>query len=298
MRGHPRRRTAWCLAVTLVACGPAGPASPGGGTTRTADAAMDREVEVREIAYGDHPEQVADLHLPTGAAPAAGWPVVVLIHGGFWRQRFTRDLMTPLAEDLTDRGVAAWNVEYRRVGGDGGWPTTLTDAAAAVDHLEALVAEDAPLDLDRVVVAGHSAGGHLALWVAGRSVLGDDAPGSSPRVTPCLAVGQAPVADLEAAQGLGDGAVVDLLGGRPDEVRERYVQADPVRLVGHGVEVLLVHGEDDAIVPVEQSRRYASAAEVAGDEVEVVVLPGDHFVVIDPTDATWQAVLDAVERTC
>lgn len=249
-------------------------------------------------AYGQHPEQVGDLTVPAGTPPAAGWPVVVLVHGGFWRQGFARDLMEPLADDLPARGLAAWNVEYRRVGGDGGWPTTLTDVAAAVDHVATLAQDGAPLDLDRVVLAGHSAGGHLALWAAARGLLEVPAPGADPRVAPCLVVGQAPVADLTAGEELGDGAAQDLLGGTSQEVPERYALADPARLVGHGVPILLTHGEDDDIVPLDQSRAYASAAEVAGDEVDLVVLPGDHFAVTDPTDALWQAVVDAIERTC
>jgi acetyl esterase/lipase len=248
---------------------------------------------VRTVAYGRHPDQEADLTVPEGSPSVAGWPVVVLIHGGFWREAYRRDLMTPLAEDLADRGVASWNVEYRRVGGAGGWPTTLTDTAAAVDHL-AVVARDAPLDLARVAVVGHSAGGQLALWSASRGQLPAGAPGAGPVVAPCLAVGQAPVADLLAGTALGDGAVGGLLGGDAVEVPERYAVADPAQLVGHGVPVLLVHGEGDDVVPTDQSQRYADAALVAGDDVEVVVLPGDHFTVIDPASELWAVVLDAI----
>lgn len=252
----------------------------------------------RTVAYGEHPEQVADLSVPAASPPLTGWPVVALVHGGFWRQRYARDLMGPLATDLTARGHATWNIEYRRVGGDGGWPTTLTDVAAALDHLEVVTSgqDAAPLDLDRLAVVGHSAGGHLALWVAGRGRLPPGAPGGAPRVVPRLAVGQAAVADLAAALELGDGAVIDLLDGSPDEVAERYRVADPVALVGHGVPVLLTHGEDDEDVPVELSHRYARAAAAAGDRVEVVVRPGDHDAVIDPNDALWEAVLAALDE--
>lgn len=246
-------------------------------------------------SYGPHPEQVLDLALPTGTAPPAGWPTVVLLHGGFWRQRYDRSLMAPLATDLAEHGYAAVNVEYRRVGGDGGWPQTLQDVAAAVDHLPQL---SAPLDLDRVAVVGHSAGGHLALWAAGRFVLPADAPGADPQVRPCLVVGQAPVADLAAGVTLGDGAVVDLLGGTPPEQPQRYAVADPAELIGHGCPVLLTHGDGDDVVPVEQSHRYASAASVAGDEVTVVTGPGDHFSVLDVEDPLWVAVLDALAAAC
>jgi acetyl esterase/lipase len=239
--------------------------------------------------YGAAPEQVADLHLPTGEAPADGWPVVVVIHGGFWRERYRRDLTVPLAQDLAERGLAAWNVEYRRVPEDepDTWPATLVDVATAVDHLGGL---DAPLDLDRVAIVGHSAGGHLALWVAGRVRLPLDAPGAAPRVLPAAAVGLAPVADLLGAErdGLGAGAPAALLGGGSAAVPDRWATADPARLVGHGVPTLLVHGTLDEDVPVSQSEAYAAAATGAGDEVTVETGPVDHMSVIDPGCPLWQ----------
>lgn len=285
------------LVLAVVAPSVAGCATSEVGSGQPMDTTQRDAVAARTVAYGDAPDQVADLQLPDGEAPAAGWPVVVLVHGGFWREQYRRELMTPLADDLAARGYASWNLEYGRVGGTGGWPATLTDVAAAVDHL-AVVAVDAPLDLERVSIVGHSAGGHLALWVAGRPVLPPDAPGADPSVTPCLAVGQAPVADLAAGQDLGSGAVRDLLGGGPDEVPERYAVADPSRLVGHGVRVLLVHGEEDDVVPVDQSERYAEAAGIAGDEVTVTVLPGDHFTVIDPASELWTAGVAAIDDAC
>lgn len=249
---------------------------------------------IEGVAYGPYADQVADLLLPAGEAPAAGWPVVVLLHGGFWREAYRSGLMAPLAVDLADRGIAAYNVEYRRVGGAGGWPATLTDVAAAVDQLAAL-AGSRPLDLDHVAVVGHSAGGHLALWVAGRGQLPDDAPGALPVVRPRLVVGQAAVADLAAGIELSSGAVRELLGGGPEEVPERYATADPARLVGHGVRVLLVHGEEDDTVPVELSERYAEAARIAGDDVVTLTLPGDHYTVIDPGSELWAAVIETIE---
>jgi acetyl esterase/lipase len=230
----------------------------------------------RQIAYGDHPDQVGNLHLPDGAGP---FPVVVLLHGGFWRWGWDRTLMTPLARDLAARGLAAWNVEYRRVGQEGGgWPATLEDAAAALDHVGMLEEVDA----SSVVTAGHSAGGHLALWLAARG-----------RVRPVGAVSLAGVADLArgAAANLGDGACQGLLGGTPDEVPERYAAASPAALLPLGVPQLLVHGGRDDVVPPEQSRDYAPAARAAGDEVELVELAGaDHFDVIEPGHAAWGVV--------
>jgi acetyl esterase/lipase len=241
-------------------------------------------------AYGPDPDQVADLYRPAGPTPTVGWPVVVLIHGGYWRERYRRDLMGPLAPAAVARGLAVYNLEYRRVGGAGGWPETLLDAAAGIDHLERLAGE---LDRDRVVVVGHSAGGHLALWLAGRQRLALPDPGAGPRVQPAAVVAQAPVADLRAADraGLSAGAVRELLRGGPRAVPHRWEVADPVRGVGHGVPVLLVHGDEDTDVPVAQSEAYAAAASDAGDPVTFWQVAGDHFVVIDPHTPLWADTL-------
>ncbi len=246
---------------------------------------------VRGIAYGAGPEQVGDLYLPDGAAPA---PVVVLIHGGFWRHEYLRDLMAPMAEDLRRSGVAVWNVEYRRVGpSGGGWPTTFDDVAAAIDHVAAL-ADEHPLDLDRVTVSGHSAGGHLALWAAGRPRLGAGAPGARPAVRACAAVSLAGVAALVAAHeaGVGGSAVADLLGAPPSTSPERYAVASPMEL---GVEApaVLVHGEADTIVPAWQSTTFSER-----HGAQYVPIDGDHFAVIAPTDPAWPRVREAILRAC
>ncbi|MCW2677053.1 MAG: Alpha/beta hydrolase family protein, partial [Modestobacter sp.] len=206
----------------------------------------------------------------------------------------------PLAADLAARGWAAVAVEYRRVGAGGGWPQTLQDVAAAVDLLPDLPGAQR-LDLTDVTVVGHSAGGHLAAWLAGRGRLPADAPGAGPRVPVSAAVLQAGVLDLTRGheQQLGAGAVAEFLGGAPDVVPDRYATADPVRLLPTGTDVLCVHGTGDDAVPLEQSRRYAAAATAAGDRVEVVALPGDHRVVIDPAGEAWQRAVDwlAARRT-
>jgi acetyl esterase/lipase len=239
------------------------------------------------VAYGPEPDQVGDLWLPGVPARDEPLPVVVLLHGGFWRERYRRDLMDPLAADLASRGVAVWNLEYRRVRGAGGWPGTFEDVAAGIDHLRTLAAR---LDPTVVTVVGHSAGGHLALWTAGRQRLPATAPGGLPRVRPRQVVALAPVADLHAADvaGLSDGAVRELLGGGPDEQPGRWELADPVVRVGHGVPVVLVHGRDDEEVPVAQSERYREVARRAGDPVELRTGPWDHLSLIDPTTAAWR----------
>jgi acetyl esterase/lipase len=243
----------------------------------------------RQIAYGAHPDQVGNLHLPDGEGP---WPTVVLVHGGFWKWGWDRTLMTRLAHDLAGRGYAAWNIEYRRVGQEGGgWPGTLEDAAAAVDR----VADFDEVDVSRVVTVGHSAGGHLAVWLAGRHRLPAGAPGAGPHVRPLAAVSQAGVLDLVAGANddLGSGACVRLLGGDPDAKPARYAVASPTALVPLGVPVLLVHGAKDDIVPPSQSHGYAATARGAGDLVDVVdIASADHFDVIEPDAPGWAAVVE------
>jgi acetyl esterase/lipase len=211
-----------------------------------------------------------------------------VIHGGFWRARYGRKLMTPVSRDLAGRGWAAWNIEYRRLGNlsGGGWPCTFDDVAAAVDLLADLPA----LDLSRVVAIGHSAGGHLATWVAARPSLD-----AEPRVRVTAAVSQAGVVDLRHAWELrlSAGVVEQLLDGTPDERPDRYALASPAELVPTGVPVLLVHGGRDDTVPPIISERYLAAARGAGDPCEMVLLEDeDHYGHIDPANPLWRTVVE------
>lgn len=248
--------------------------------------------------YGDDPSQFGELYLP---AADGAVPVVVLVHGGFWQAGYGLDLMDDLAADVVARGWAAWNIEYRRVGQDGGgWPGTFKDVAAAVDHLTELSSGDASagrdargvagrLDLERVAVVGHSAGGHLAVWSAGRVGLPAGAPGAGPRVVPKAVVSQAGVLDLVAAaeQGVGQTAVPDFMGAAPAAEPERYRLASPVAQVPIGVPVRCVHALQDDIVPIDQSKRYVQAATDAGDPAELASFVGDHFAVLIPAELNW-----------
>jgi acetyl esterase/lipase len=242
--------------------------------------------------YGPHTSQRAELHLPPGPG---SYPVMVLIHGGSWQKRYGKIFTRGLAGDLRRRGFAVWNIEYRRVGADGGWPTTFEDVAAAFDHLAAL--EDPRLDLNRVTLLGHSAGGHLALWAAGRPNLPAGAPGAldgPPQVRARLVVSLAGVADLTDAYRRWHGGIVgDLMGGSPEEVPERYAAGDPIRLLPLEMPALLVHGIHDPTVSIELSRGYAEAARAAGGEVELVEIDGEvgHRTHLDPRSAAWAAVL-------
>ncbi len=215
-----------------------------------------------------------------------------MLHGGSWRAGYDRRVMRPICRDLVRRGWAAWNVEYRRVGGGqgGGWPATFQDVAAAID---ALAGADRRLDLQRLVLLGHSAGGQLALWAAGRPQLPDGAPGAGPQLLPRAVVAQAPVANLERARSLVEpgGVVNALLGGAPEEQPERYELTNPVRQVPLDIPVLLVHGPEDRTVSVGQSRDYEQAARAAGATVELVEVPGaTHRDHVDPRSTAWAAV--------
>lgn len=197
-----------------------------------------------------------------------------------------RDQMDAVAHDLTTRGFAVWNLGYRRLGApEGGWPGTLDDVVAGIDHLATLADDGIAIDTQRVIVVGHSAGGHLALWCAHR-----DADGSyahRPRRVRAVAVaGLAPVADLALADALGVGsdAVAELLGGSFAEQRGLYRMASPMAMLPLGVPQLIIHGSADDVLPVALSLGYASAASAAGDNVRFVALAGaGHMDFLDPS---------------
>ena len=233
------------------------------------------------VTYGDDPSQYAELYRP--GVRSRG--VVVVIHGGFWKSAYDLTLGQPLARVLAADGWTAWNIEYRRVGNGGGTPETFDDVAAAIDAL----ADVDGLDTSTVVTLGHSAGGHLAVWAAGRD---------APRVAITHAISQAGVLDLVMAErmGLGGGAAAALLGHTPGPDDAAW---DPQQQIPLDVPVWCVHGVDDTIVPLGQSEGYVVDARAAGAQAEIVRVPGDHFAVIDPTSEAWAAtveVLDSVAR--
>jgi acetyl esterase/lipase len=246
----------------------------------------------RVLRYGDGAEQVADFWYPAGGSGGAA--LIVFLHGGFWRAAYDRVHARPLAVALAAAGYAVVLPEYRRTGqAGGGWPGTFDDVALAVDILPGLV----PGPPGAVVLGGHSAGGHLALWAAARAGLPEDSPWAVAAALFSGVVGLAAVSDLTscARQRLGRGAAQALMGGGPRRYPERYGAADPARLLPVPVPVGLVHGADDGVVPSQMSVDFArDSAAVGGGAVSCEVLPRcGHFELIDPLSAAWPAVLDA-----
>lgn len=255
------------------------------------------------LRYGPLVDQVIDVRVP----PREGWRndrrmrLVVLIHGGFWRWTYDRQHAGAQSAALADEGYVVATVEYRRVGpGGGGWPETFDDLAEITDRVPGLVsaAVGRPLPEQSAVLVGHSAGGHLALWAAGRHRLPQSSRWHRRSPLPVAGVvSLAGVSDLVRADELrlGADATRALLGGDSRAEPQRYATANPAALLPLGAPTILVHGTDDDVVPVELSRAYARRATAAGDEVELVELEGiGHFELIDPLSGAWPRVLSAV----
>ncbi|SPF05917.1 alpha/beta hydrolase [Streptomyces sp. MA5143a] len=269
-------------------------------------------------AYGDHPDQVIDFYAPRaapGATPAASAaPLVVVLHGGAWRAPYDRRHITPFADFLARRGFAVANVEYRRgsalpaqsgPGGGGGpvagrWPETFDDVAAALDALPDLVRDTVPeADPRRMVLTGHSAGGHLALWAAARHVLPPDAPWRTAVPVPLRGVvALAPIADFAVAEKLDvcGGATTQLLGGQ-DKFSERRPYADPALLLPTGIATTVVQGRTDIVVPQPVADAYADAAAKAGEVVGLTLLEDvGHFPLIDPAADACAVVAEEIAQ--
>jgi acetyl esterase/lipase len=246
------------------------------------------------IRYGSDSMQVVDLWLPRGRGPH---PTVLMVHGGCWQTEIAdRRMMDWIAADLRERGIAVWNIDYRGVDRDGGgYPGTFLDAAAAADALR----EHAPhynLDISRLVAVGHSAGGHLALWLAGRPRLPAGSPLRAANPIPIrtvISLGGLP--DLEEAarppgSGCGTEVIPRISGGRLDET-------SVPRLAPLGVRQVLVNGLQDRIIPTAYAEGYARPMRAAGDDVRVRMIDRTgHVELISPGTAAWAATVEEIER--
>jgi acetyl esterase/lipase len=228
------------------------------------------------LTYGALDPQFVELTVPGGEAPAGGWPVVVLIHGGYWRAVNTITQEYPTARTLAAAGYAVWNVEYRSLGNGGGYPQTFQDISWACDLL-VVSAEKYGLDASRVVIVGHSAGGPLALWAAARHKAARGTMGASAPLKPVGVVSQAGVNDFRTAAdaGFGLGVVASFLHGKPAAQPAIYAQTSPMQILPIGVPKLVVIGSKDTSVPQKQTTSFAAAAKAAGDVVAVQVVAGD-----------------------
>jgi acetyl esterase/lipase len=233
------------------------------------------------LAYGSDPNQFGDLRLPKARGP---FPVAMNIHGGYWRAKYDLAHAGHLCAALTQKGIATWNVEYRRVGNPGGgWPGTFEDIANGYRFLPQ-IARRFNLNPAKILVMGHSAGGQLALCLAAHE----------PSVQ--RAVSLAGVVDLQRAFDLhlSTDAVVEFLGGKPSDVPDHYHEADPMRLTIPQTKQILLHGANDDVVPPDFSHAYVEKKKKAGEDVTLEpISKADHFDLIDPRSPAWPMVEEA-----
>lgn len=290
-------------ALALAACAvPTPPELPAPAVTDRPDGLMvwpdlltrERPAESAKIAYGDNSLQVVDLWLPEGKGPH---PTVLMVHGGCWQTEIAdRRIMNWIADDLRARGIAVWNIDYRGVDREGGgYPGTFLDAAAAADALRQHAAKY-NLDLTRLTAVGHSAGGHLALWLAGRNRL----PASSSLRTEnplpirtVISLGGLP--DLEeAARPPGSGCGTEIIGKLTNG---NFADTSVPRLAPLGVRQVLVNGLQDRIIPPAYAEAYAGPMRVAGDKVTVRMIDRTgHVELIAPESAAWAATVEEIQQ--
>ncbi|RNI28878.1 alpha/beta hydrolase [Rufibacter latericius] len=252
----------------------------------------------KRIAYGTDSLQFGELRVPEGKGP---FPVVVVIHGGCWLSQYNYQYMNHVSAALTKAGFATWNIEFRRVGNPGGgYPGTFQDIAQATDYVREL-AKGYPVSSKDVVVMGHSAGGHLALWTAGRK----DLPLSSPLYTknPLKVKGVVSLAGIpdlttySTEKGSCNAAVEKLMAGLPAAVPQRYAETTPSPALALKIPVRMIQGARDPIVPVSQAQNFVNHSSSRKNNAKVVLLPqAGHFDLVAPISPVWPTIEQAVRE--
>ncbi|MBT0566252.1 S9 family peptidase [Williamsia sp. CHRR-6] len=250
---------------------------------------------VRRFDYlpgGDRTQDYGDLYLPAGEHRARSVPLVVLIHGGGWTARFGADTVEQMSRVLAARGRAVFTIEYRRIGSGGGWPTTFSDVAAALNYVPTLGREEPAVNIDDAVVVGHSAGAQLAVWAATRN---SSSVGPAPTWRPARVVSLAGPLDMTVAANSGDSRVTRVFGGSPTQVPERYRAVDPAQNLDPGIPITVVHGTADTVVSPSQATTFTAAARAAGVPVTLVLLRGrSHSALVTVGSGAFSDVLDVI----
>ncbi|MFW0793764.1 alpha/beta hydrolase [Gordonia sp. CPCC 205515] len=244
----------------------------------------------------DPKQNWVDLYLP-GAAGKEATPVVVLIHGGAWQSQIGADSFVTFARHLAERGLAVFNVEYRRVGSGGGWPTTFTDVASALDTIPEVAKGLPQLDIKESVVVGHSAGGQLAVWAGTRHRLDHHELGSAPEFTPEHVISLAGPLDMRRAVALGDSRIVRVLGGTPTQYPQRYAAVDPIQNLDPSIGVIAVNGGADTTVPPVLAEKYVDADNAAGGRARAIIMPGQtHSSIVNPHTRAFDQIVELITR--
>lgn len=247
------------------------------------------------LQYGTELRQVGELRLPPGVP--GPFPVLILIPGDC-ETPDDDGYLRPLADSLATLGVATWTIDYRRAIGDADWRDSYRDVALATDHLRKL-AQEYPLNLKRVVAAGHAGGGDLALWLAARKRLRQNDPLYVRKPQPIHGViGLAAITDLEAQRAVSGSAcarAVDTLAGNAATQKGQLAALSPIALLPLGVPQWFVHGAADTLVPPEQVMHYAEIARKKGDRVTLgVTSNAGHYEPVVPASTTWMTLQQAV----